>query len=154
MRSSDCTSALRTALSPAARIADAGANNHEDDLDIISKHLSYRPDDYGDTFTASKVLTANVVGSNPERSTVSVVGVIGRTGDADWFAFESGAGSAAFTIGLVPNARADVDLKVCCYSVCWCGDRCGSCEVEVVVVVLLARLPGHLRTERGIRRPC
>ena len=66
------------------------ANNTEDDLAIISGRLGYQTDDYGDTNgTAAPVAVAG--------NTISALGVISQTGEADRFSFTTGAGNVAIT---------------------------------------------------------
>ncbi len=66
----------------------AGANNVQDDIELIAGLTGYRPDDHGPT---------------PERATVvpassTTTGVIGTTGDRDMFAVDVGNGNLAVTL--------------------------------------------------------
>lgn len=66
------------------------ANNRQDDLQIIATRLGYVPDDAGDT--AESAVPFNVDGA-----TLSAVGRIDRTNDADRFTFTAGTGPVSFT---------------------------------------------------------
>lgn len=76
-----------------------GANNSEDDLNIITSGngFSYRIDDHGGSLATATALTGQ---------SISAFGVIERTSDVDWFAFDTGAG--AVSLSVVNAARAYV----------------------------------------------
>ncbi len=85
------------------------ANNHEDDLNIItsSNGFGYRPDDHGSTTGTASVL--NVVGT-----TASDNGIIERNTDLDYFVFTAGSGTVQFTIN--PFYRSpDLDILATLY---------------------------------------
>ncbi len=78
----------------------AGANNTQDDLDLIGSLTGFRPDDHGGA---------------PERATVvssssNTDGVIGATGDRDVFAVDVGAGNLAVTLRPPPGAERWTNL--------------------------------------------
>jgi hypothetical protein len=79
--------------------------------------MAYRPDDLGSTMAAAAPLAGNPTAADPARTTAAAVGVIERSGDADWLSFAAGAGPATVSIALTPaspdgNARANVDLRL------------------------------------------
>jgi hypothetical protein len=57
----------------------AGANNHEDDLAIVSSKLPYRTDDIGSTTATASTLSVGVDG------TFTATGIIETATDADVF---------------------------------------------------------------------
>lgn len=77
------------------------ANNPEDQLAIIASYIPYRTKDHGADAASATVL--------PVGATVSATGLIAGNGDADVFAFWTGAG--AITLNLAPDPLApDLDL--------------------------------------------
>ncbi len=87
----------------------SGANNVQDDLDLIASLTGYRPDDHGGV---------------PERATLvssssTTSGIIGATGDRDVFAVDVGAGNLSVTLRPPPGAR-DVDR------ISWPGSWCAT----------------------------
>ena len=82
----------------------AGANNHEDDLAIITTRngFGYRPDDHGDDSATATELT-------PTGRDISAAGVIERNTDTDWFALATRTGQV--TLNVLP-ASTSPDLDV------------------------------------------
>lgn len=91
------------------------ANNTEDDLTKIadSKYgVGYRADDYGNSTGAAANIVANasgVVSSDQNK------GVIERTGDLDFFAFNTGGGNIALNVNTV-GRHGDLDILVRLYN--------------------------------------
>ena len=78
----------------------AGANNLQDDLELIASLTGFRPDDHGGV---------------PERATIvssssTTSGVIGSTGDRDVFAVDVGAGNLAVTLRPPPGTETWTNL--------------------------------------------
>lgn len=71
------------------------ANNTQDDLALINNHLSYMPDDAGNT-------PAGAVPLRFSGSAVATVGTIERTSDVDMYSFTTAGGAASFS--LVPES--------------------------------------------------
>ena len=71
-----------------------GANNTEDDLDIIvtQNGFDYRPDDHGDTQPGATVVVVTGQGGVIEQ------GVIERTDDVDMFSFATGGGLVSLNV--------------------------------------------------------
>lgn len=70
----------------------ANANNHEDDLAIITATgLNYRSNDFGGSLATATALT----GINPTTN-----GVIARTDEADFFSFQTGSGTAQINMAI------------------------------------------------------
>ncbi|KAI8466727.1 MAG: hypothetical protein J3K34DRAFT_53546 [Monoraphidium minutum] len=107
------------------------ANNLEDDLGIMTnprrvlvksrQYLAYRPDDHANSAAAASPLVGTPSATDAAVSTAAAAGVIERTGDADWLAFEAGAGALALTVAVTPAgpngaARASVDLSAALYA--------------------------------------
>ncbi|MEI6686300.1 MAG: M66 family metalloprotease, partial [Planctomycetota bacterium] len=90
----------------------SGANNKEDDLDIISKlttnGFGYRNDDFGSTVaTASNLNFSN-------STTISTTGIIETNTDLDYFRFNLAVGGAA-TININPavyGPNLDIEAKL------------------------------------------
>ena len=81
------------------------ANNLQDDTAIIASVCTYRADAHGDIIANATALT----GSSPTAS-----GIIERRGDADLFAFTTGAGPVSFTA--TPAAPSpDLDIQLALY---------------------------------------
>ncbi len=82
----------------------ADANNHQDDLAIITSQngFGYRSDDAGNTAGTAAVLFSS-------SGIVSDSGIIERRSDVDVFAFNTGAGTINLQ-GLVAGRGADLDL--------------------------------------------
>lgn len=78
----------------------------------MTKYLSVRPDDYGNTMVDSAPLNGTASATDATRTVGSIYGSIERTADADWLYFWAGAGSATVTVSVTPGVRADVDLKL------------------------------------------
>jgi PKD repeat protein len=83
-----------------------GANQTQDDLSIISRKLSYIPDDHGDNSTTATSLIIDtdgaVVSSNPELDPHNLLtqnkGFIGSSSDVDVFLFTVSAGEVDLTV--------------------------------------------------------
>ncbi len=58
------------------------ANNTQDDLAIVAGYIPFVADDYGNTLSAAR--SATIAGDN-----ISASGFIERTGDVDFFSFNS-----------------------------------------------------------------
>ena len=77
------------------------ATQLQDDIDLISSKLIYRPDDHGNnTLTSSSLLVdaaGTITASNPEtdphNTNPTNKGIIETRSDVDYFAFDTGAGS-------------------------------------------------------------
>lgn len=83
-----------------------GANNTEDDLALISGHLQYATDDYGNDRGSSAVL--------PPGTQLNVNGVIERNTDIDVFRFTVGPGTISAAVspaGFGPNLDIAVQLR-------------------------------------------
>jgi hypothetical protein len=63
------------------------SNNPQDDLAILAAHITYRPDDFGDSDGTAAPLSVGLTG------TVFQTGVVERTTDTDVFVFDADAGS-------------------------------------------------------------
>jgi PKD repeat protein len=85
----------------------ANANNKQDDLTIIAGYLGYSADDYGNTTSTASPVT--VSGNN-----ISAAGFIEKTGDVDFFSFNSAAGSATFNVN-VATIAPDLDVMMDLY---------------------------------------
>ncbi|MEN9673223.1 MAG: Leupeptin-inactivating enzyme 1 precursor [Planctomycetota bacterium] len=87
-----------------------GANNQEDDLDIITKNngFGYRNDDFGSTVaTASNLNFSN-------STTISTTGIIEKNTDLDYFRFNLAVGGTA-TININPAVNGpnlDIEAKL------------------------------------------
>ena len=85
------------------------ANNHEDDLAIITQNgLSYRSDDHGDSFATSTPLTLSVpdvIGS----------GVIERNVDVDYFSIALDGSQTSITVGGIQGGVTNLDVLVRLY---------------------------------------
>ena len=73
----------------------AGADNQQDDLALIASYTGVRSDDHGNDSRSATVVA----------STSTTPGVIGRTGDRDVFAVQSGGGKLAVTLRPPPAGR-------------------------------------------------
>lgn len=88
-----------------------GANNSEDDLDVIAGKCGYRTDDYGDTPATSTVVTA------AGGTALDASGRIERNTDVDVVAFVAGAGPATITVNsfssqLANAGNLDIQLQL------------------------------------------
>jgi hypothetical protein len=82
-----------------------GANNHEDDLSVItSTGVSYRADDHGNDAAHATALGADLAAS----------GVITARADTDWFSWTSPGGSSTVTVAPAP-ASPDLDASLTVY---------------------------------------
>jgi hypothetical protein len=110
------------------------ANNTQDDLAIISSHLTYRNDDIGNSMASAAPLLVEADGSilvtTPQNDPANVdpnnKGVIETNTDSDFFYFDAGTGTinltvtpawAAFTrTGSVGDGRsANLDIRITLY---------------------------------------
>lgn len=88
-----------------------GANNLQDDLQILANHLGYAADDFGNTRAAATPFT--IAGS-----ALSASGCLGTTGDADVFSFTISVGSGSCSFSALPyrapsrTAGGNADLKL------------------------------------------
>jgi Calx-beta domain len=86
----------------------SGANNHQDDLAIITSQngFGYRVDDYGNTNAAAGSLSIS-------GTSVSGSGIIERSTDVDVFAFSTGAGTISFdATGVYRGSNLDILLEL------------------------------------------
>ena len=85
---------------------NAGANNSEDDLAIITTQngFGYRTDDHG---SATGSATPMTIGTDSLEFVDE--GIIERNTDVDYFSFETGAGNVSFTISPLGN-RPNLDV--------------------------------------------
>ena len=82
------------------------ATQQQDDINLISTKLAYRPDDHGnDTLTStplSVAATGAITASNPETDphnlTASNKGIIETRNDADYFSFDTAAGPISINV--------------------------------------------------------
>ncbi|WP_020475325.1 proprotein convertase P-domain-containing protein [Zavarzinella formosa] len=87
----------------------ANADNHEDDLAIITTQngFGYRPDDYGDTIAAA----GNITLTTP--TTFSANGVIERNTDMDVLKLQPGFGPLSITINpYLPDPNLDIKAEL------------------------------------------
>lgn len=90
------------------------ANQHQDDLAIISGKLAYRADDHGDTDGTASVLNI------PDFINISDSGIIETTDDPDVFSFTTGAGAITINANAYKNtyftndwgANLDINLEL------------------------------------------
>lgn len=73
------------------------ANNNQDDLAEIAARLGYVPDDYTDSNATAAPLAVSGL-------TLSGAGIISQTGEADRFAFASGAGAITINVATFRSA--------------------------------------------------
>jgi PKD repeat protein len=80
----------------------ANANNTEDDLAVMQNYgLSYRTDDYGNSFGTARALTG---------TSFQISGIVEQRGDVDVFSFITGAGT--ITLNVTPGIRgANLDIE-------------------------------------------
>lgn len=84
----------------------SGANNKQDDIQIIADQLAFRADDHGATLTAASPLQVAADGTlyvtfpeiDPHNQQPANKGVIERAGDSDLFWFDTGAGGVTLTV--------------------------------------------------------
>ncbi|HVD99999.1 MAG TPA: carbohydrate-binding protein [Cytophagaceae bacterium] len=91
------------------------ANNQEDDLSIMSGAtygLGYRTDDFGNSTSAAANL---VIGSNGTVSSDQNKGIIERTTDLDFFAFNTAGGNITLNVNTV-SRHGDLDVLVRLYN--------------------------------------
>jgi hypothetical protein len=85
----------------------SAANNHEDDLAIISSQLPYRPDDFGDTITSAAQLLL-------QEGSFLTHGIIGSPDEKDVFAIHVGIRiltvQIEFSNSPSPNLDAHIEL--------------------------------------------
>lgn len=86
-----------------------GATQTQDDLAVMTKYITIRPDDHGNTRRNATALNGTVNTTNPARTAASVVGNIETTNDIDFMYFWAGNGSAFINILLTPGACATVE---------------------------------------------
>lgn len=105
------------------------ANNTQDDVAIIAGKLAYRPDDHGNTMATATMLAVDPDGtvwsSNPENDPDNVYpknkGVIEKTTDVDFFAFDHAGGGVNLTVTPAWQAfyaskrGADLDIEATLY---------------------------------------
>lgn len=81
----------------------------QDDMEHIARRTNgfgYRPDDHGNSLPQATQLSIS-------GSTATGAGIIERTTDVDYFAFETGAGRIHFTVSVAPNVNnLDATLKL------------------------------------------
>ena len=93
-----------------------GANNREDDIALIRKHLPLIPPDAGSSAATATRLNVTVVSEST--STALTRGVIESSTNVDWYAFTAGAGAMNAGVGVVPKnggMRANLDALLTLY---------------------------------------
>ena len=84
----------------------AGANNQQDDLQIIGSYLLFRPDDHGNTLASATallsdsngVISATTPEQDPQNQQPQNKGVISTAADQDYFYLDTAAGTLSLTI--------------------------------------------------------
>lgn len=91
-------------------------NGNQDDLAVLSKVLSYRADDHGDTRGSASLFTVS-------GNQLSVSGIITKTSDVDVFKIDAAAGSVTVNLVLPANNNLHGKIKL--------SDNTGRTLVEV-----------------------
>lgn len=101
-----------------------GANQFQDDLNIIDNKLGYRPDDHGNTAGTATPLTitgtplVTIASTNPENDPDNTdplnKGIIERNNDVDVFSFQTGDGLVTITVNswITPTNTRGCNLDV------------------------------------------
>jgi len=111
-----------------------GASQQQDDIQIISSHLSARADDHGDDIFNPTALQldaqGNISSTSPETDPLNIAkenkGIIGSSQDVDFFTFEAGSGPLDIVVtpaweSFYNGSRrgANLDIKIDLYD--WDG---------------------------------